>query len=206
MNIETFVLGVNQTNCYLVWGESEGLVIDPGDDPKLLIDIVNARKIKLKYVINTHAHFDHIMGNNTLVSSTGAKLAINRLDVEMLSNAFYNLSAYFLSPFCSIKPDILLEDGSKLCVESEEFTVIHTPGHTPGASCIYFPERRVVFTGDTLFRFSYGRTDLFGGNAEDMLASLKKLLAILKDEDICLPGHGENFKFGEVRKWIEELV
>ncbi|MCX8029423.1 MAG: MBL fold metallo-hydrolase [Brevinematales bacterium] len=206
MNIEIFSLGINQTNCYVVWDSGEGLVIDPADHPDLIIEFVKKKSIDLRYVINTHGHFDHIMGNNLLVSSTSAKLLVGKYDEEMISNPFQNLSAYFAKPFYSLKPATVLHDGDRISIGEIEFTIIHTPGHTPGGICIYSPHWNVVFTGDTLFRFSYGRTDLVGGNERDILLSLGRLLSILRDDDICFPGHGDSFRFGDVRGWLERLI
>lgn len=206
MNVEIFVLGVNQTNCYVVWDENEAIIFDPADHPDLIIEFIESRNLSVKYVINTHGHFDHILGNNVLVNSTGAKLVINRYDADMLTNAFYNLSAYMIKPFYSVAPSILVNDGDTLEIGGKKFVCIHTPGHTQGASCFYFKSENVVFTGDTLFKFSFGRTDLVGGDYDQMRNSLKKLLNTLKDGDLCFPGHGESFKFGEVKSWIEDII
>ncbi len=206
MNIETFVLGDFEVNCYVVWDGNLGVVFDPGDHPDLIIEFLKEKNVSPIYVVNTHAHFDHILGNNLLVSSTGAKLVINEFDSEMLTDAFYNLSAYMSKPFYSVKPSLVLKDGDRLNFLNEEIVCIHTPGHTPGSSCFYFTDKKIVFTGDTLFKFSYGRTDLIGGNEIQMYNSLKKLYYTLDDNDLCFPGHGESFKFGEIKLWLKESL
>lgn len=206
MNIKVFVQGICETNCFLVWDGSEGIIIDPGGSPEELMKFLEKNSIALKYVINTHAHFDHILGNNLLVASTGAKLVVNRLDVDALRDPFFNLSAYFLEPFSSIEPDILMDDGDRLEFGGGEVVCIHTPGHTPGSSCFCFPEQKVVFTGDTLFKFSYGRVDFPGGDSGKMMSSLRKLLSAFEDDYMCYPGHGEMFRFGDVRSWLGEVM
>lgn len=206
MKIQVFVLGSTQTNCYIVWENNIGIVVDPGEHPDLILEFITKNNIKLEYVINTHGHFDHIVGNNFLVSRTGAKLVVNGEDTRMLLDPFYNLSAYMDKPFYSFKPDIEVKDGDKISVLGSEFSFIHTPGHTPGSTCMYLPDENIVFVGDTIFKFSYGRTDLPGGSERDLKDSIKRLLSILKDDDLCLPGHGDSFKFGEVREWLENLV
>ncbi|MFN4244541.1 MAG: MBL fold metallo-hydrolase [Brevinematia bacterium] len=206
MNVEVFVLGDLSTNSYVLWDEGIGIVFDPGDHPDLIMQFLEENNISLLYVLNTHAHFDHILGNNLLVSSTKARLGVNELDSEILTNAFYNLSAYMSKPFYSVKPSLLLKDGDKLEFLDKEIFCIHTPGHTPGSSCFYLPTENIIFTGDTLFKFSYGRTDLLGGNEVEMENSLRKLYYMLNDEDICFPGHGERFKFREVKLWLKEIL
>ncbi|MCS7299216.1 MAG: MBL fold metallo-hydrolase [Spirochaetia bacterium] len=206
MKIQIFILGATQTNSYLVWQNNSGIVIDPGEHPDLILEFITKNNINLEYVINTHGHFDHIIGNNFLISKTGAKLVVNREDTSMLLDPFYNLSAYMDKPFYSFKPDVEVKDGDKIDSSYKEFSFIHTPGHTPGSTCIYLPDDNIVFVGDTIFKFSYGRTDLPGGNERDLRNSIKRLLSILKDDDLCLPGHGESFRFGEVRKWLENLL
>lgn len=206
MNIEIFVLGSLETNCYLVWNEGEAVVFDPADHPDLILDFLKSRNLRLKYVVNTHAHFDHILGNNFLLSNTDAELVINKYDKEFLINPFYNLSAYMTKPFYSRPPTMPVEDETILEVGGEKFVCIHTPGHTPGSSCFYFEDKHVVFTGDTLFKFSFGRTDFIGGNEELLMESLKKLFGILKDDDLCFPGHGDSFRFGEVKRWLKDLL
>lgn len=206
MNIEIFVLGYLETNCYLVWNDKEAVVFDPADHPDLILDFLKSKNLELKYVINTHAHFDHILGNNFLLSNTNAELVINKYDSEFLTNPFYNLSAYMTKPYYSKPSTVLVDDNTVLEVGGEKFICIHTPGHTPGSSCFYFENKNVIFTGDTLFKFSFGRTDFVGGNEKLLIESLKKLFNILKDDDLCFPGHGDSFKFGEVKEWLKNLL
>lgn len=207
MKIKMLTLGDLGANCYIVWNDSGGIVFDPGGKPELILRVLGSEKIKLEYVINTHGHFDHILGNNLLIEKTSAKLGVNRFDVNMLGDPFTNLSSYVLGiSFQSVKPTMLFNDRDRILLGDDEFVCIHTPGHTPGSSCFYSAKNKVVFTGDTLFYFSYGRTDLPGGDQEVMFRSLSKLLEILKEDDICFPGHGEIFRFGDVREWLKNVI
>ncbi|MGC8766130.1 MAG: MBL fold metallo-hydrolase [Brevinematia bacterium] len=207
MEVEVLVLGEFFTNSYIVWNDYGGIIFDPGYESDLILKKLRSKDLNLEYVINTHGHFDHILGNNLVIKETSAKLGINKLDADMIIDPIRNLSSYILGiDFRSIEPNIIFQDGSKLSLGDEEFLCIHTPGHTPGSSCFYFPKSKVAFTGDTLFKFSYGRTDLPGGDQNDLLESLKRLKDILPDDVVCFPGHGESFMFGEVREWLEVII
>jgi glyoxylase-like metal-dependent hydrolase (beta-lactamase superfamily II) len=207
MKIKVVTLGDNNTNCYIITEGNECIIVDPGDHPDLLLEIIQKENLEVKYIINTHGHFDHILGNNELKEKTNGNLTIHKNDSEMIQNPFKNLSAYILStPFYSLPPDIELNDGDEIKIGNKKLLTIHTPGHTKGSSCFYIEDEKILLTGDTLFKFSYGRTDFIDGNQEEIINSLKRLYNEIPDEVTCLPGHGEIFKMSEIKEWLKSVI
>jgi len=187
--IITLPLGVLQANCYLLYDEEplSGVVIDPGGDTASLEREIDARGVAVQAILNTHGHFDHV-GGNAHLARLDAPLGIHPADRALLEAgggaAWFDV-AYEPSP----SPAIALTDGQTLAFGSLRLEVIHTPGHTPGSVCLHVPREGALFTGDTLFAGSVGRTDLPGGDARALTASLKRLLA-LSEDTVIYPGHG----------------
>ncbi len=180
-------------NCYIIQDEStkETMIIDPGNTPENLIDILDAMQIKLKYILLTHCHGDHINGVKNIKEKYGGKILIHRKDAEGLKNPDINLSTHIgLEPII-MQEDARVDDGDILHVGDIEFEVISTPGHTCGSSCLYCKQEKMLFSGDTLFRGSWGRVDLPTSNFEDIISSITNKLINLPEDTIVYPGHGK---------------
>lgn len=185
MKIEKIVCGAYAENAYCIDGE---LLIDPGDDLPTLARLAGG----IKAILLTHGHFDHMLAAEELQKRTGVPVYVHPLDAPMLSDA--SLSAY--NPEVSSLP----QPGHIAYTAYPEslfgFRVLHTPGHTPGSVCLYREEEKVLFSGDTLFRAGFGRTDLAGGSMHQLLSSLRTLLALPRDIKVY-PGHGESTTIDE---------
>ncbi len=174
--------------CYLVGDEKsgEGLFIDPSDEHARLLKEAESHHLTIKYIVNTHSHIDHTMGNKEMARRTGAKIIIHEADAPGL----FDTPPDIMEMFGAEEPppaDILVKDGDTIRVGSVVLQVIHTPGHTPGGMCLL--TNGMVFTGDTLFVGSIGRTDFPGGSYEELEQSVRTRLYTLPGETIVLPGH-----------------
>jgi hydroxyacylglutathione hydrolase len=188
--LKRLVLGPLATNCYLLScnNTKEAAVIDPAEESDILLQLIDGNKLLLKYILNTHGHGDHIGGNKILKEKYSAKLLIHKLDEKMLIEPKKNFSFYTGMPVKSPPPDEYLEDGMTLKVGLLELFVIHTPGHSPGGVSIKVDA--MIFTGDTLFKDSIGRTDLPGGSFPVLMNSIKEKLLVFDSSYEVLPGHG----------------
>lgn len=193
-------VGPIQTNCYIAGCEEtkEGVVIDPGAEAERILSEVKALGLTIKYILNTHAHFDHILANGPLVKATRAPLALHPLDLPLLRQnggaAWFGLEA---DP--SPEPDLTLAEGGTITFGIHTFQILFTPGHTPGHISFYEAKAGIVFDGDVLFAGGIGRTDLPGGNYETLLTSINEKLMILPDETIVCSGHGPITTIGRER-------
>ena len=190
--MEHFVLGELMTNSFLVGVDKEVVLIDPAVPAQEIADFINERELNLRFIVNTHGHIDHIGGNGFFRQLFPmAKLVISEKDLVYLERPELNLSSELGRPYRSPFPDLLLsEEISTLKLNGEEIKVYFTPGHTPGSVCLYFPTSRWLFSGDTLFAGSIGRTDLPGGSMRDLLESLEKLFRDFDPDVEIFPGHG----------------
>lgn len=191
MILNVVVVGQLATNAYILGDEEtgEGLLIDPGGNPDLLLDSIRRMGLRLKMVVATHAHPDHVLALNEVVEATGAGFALHRDELWTLENIRLFLLPGMVLKGDLKKPDVLLEDGDVIRVGKTSLRVIHTPGHTPGSICILNPEENVLFSGDTLFLGSIGRTDMPGGDYDKIAGSIKKIFG-LPGETKVYPGHG----------------
>ncbi len=189
MIIEQLTLGPIQANCFIVGCEEtlEAAVIDPGDEADKILMALAKKALKVKKIINTHGHFDHVGANRRLKEVTGADLLIHRLDAPMLAQLASNASAWGMRAENSPSPDKELEDGDTIKFGNMSFSVIHTPGHTQGGISLYGQE--CIFVGDTLFAGSIGRTDFPGGNFDTLISSIQQKLFVLPEETKVYPGH-----------------
>jgi len=202
MFLKRLIVGALETNCYLIACKKtkKAAVIDPGGEEEvdLILNLLQKNNFNLKYIINTHGHIDHIIGNNLLKAKTEALLLIHRLDADMLGDANKNFSSFMGKEICSPHADKFLEEGDEISLGTLNLIVIHTPGHTPGG--ISLVSNIIVFTGDTLFAGGIGRTDLPGGSYHNLIKSIKEKLLILGDDKIIYPGHGPNSTIGKERR------
>ncbi len=198
MEIKTLRLGLIGTNCYLVSGENGAVVIDPGFKSAEAEAFLEKNNDKERLIVLTHAHFDHIGWAPVLREKTGVKIAIGTDDASALLNPDINLSNRFHANIPPFKADVLLEDNQLLTVGELSFKVYKTPGHTVGGISLLFGEN--LFSGDTLFKNSIGRTDFWGGEYNCLIKSVKKLLE-LDDSITVLSGHGEATTIGNERKY-----
>lgn len=188
---EVIRVGILGTNCYVCYNKStkEGCVIDPGGEVDKIMAFINSKEIKVQRIYLTHGHFDHIMVAGQLKEKTGAPIAVFECEKELMESANSNCS-YMVSLELDVKADILLHDKENVPFAGKEAVVINTPGHTKGSVCYYLEEDKVLFSGDTLFFESYGRTDLPTGSMGDMVRSLKDILFELPEDVAAYPGHG----------------
>ncbi|MFC1833322.1 MBL fold metallo-hydrolase [Thermodesulfobacteriota bacterium] len=189
MIVNQIEIGGFQIYCYILGDEDtgEGIVIDPGGPSEPILKLATESGVtKIKYIVNTHCHVDHTAGNKEMQDATGAPIAIHEDDAAGLMQANPGMLAMFNAE-PSPAAELLLKDGDKISFGSHEVEVIHTPGHTPGGICLYFPGH--VITGDTLFVGGVGRTDLPGGSYEVLGASIRDRLFSLSDDTVVLPGH-----------------
>jgi hydroxyacylglutathione hydrolase len=194
-------VGLIQTNCYIVGCEktNEGMIVDPGGHPQHILAEVERHGLTIKYVLNTHAHFDHTDANGALVEATGAALALHPQDRPLLEAAG-GAALFGLRADPGPLPDLELHDGDELQVGALSFRVLYTPGHTPGHVCFYEPEEGVLFDGDVLFYRGIGRTDLPGGSWQQLLDSIQRVLFALPDETTVYSGHGPATTIGQERQ------
>lgn len=200
MKIIKLEVGQLGANCYIVYCEKtlQGMVIDPGGSGPEILTVLKRENIKVSCIVNTHGHADHIAANDEIKAATGAAVLIHSEDEKMLVSAQGNLSMYIGNNLICKAADRLLGDGDTIIVGELQFQVIHTPGHTPGGICIYGND--VLFSGDTLFEQSIGRTDFPGGSHSQLLSSIKTKLFVLVDDIVVLPGHGPNTTIGIERQ------
>lgn len=192
MNIETLVVGPIETNCYIVSDpvSREAVIIDAGDDAEEILAYVEQNQLQVKYLLNTHGHFDHIQANDTIREKTGAQLATHADDVELLISP-EKVSAGMMSVIHGCRePELILHNGDTIAFGPYQLRVLYTPGHSKGGCCFYELQEKVCFTGDTLFRGSIGRTDLYGGNYAVLLKSVRERLQVVADDATIYPGHG----------------
>ncbi len=189
-----FLLGDLMTNAFLVWSGDEAGVIDPGGPVEKILAALSERDLQLKWIINSHGHADHIAGNTALQAATGAPVLIHAADRLMLTSAEANLSLWIGAPVTSPDASRTLKGGDVVGLGKEDFTVIETPGHTPGGISLYHPG--LLFSGDALFRESIGRTDFPGGNEVQLIQGIKERLFPLPPETIVWPGHEASTTIG----------
>ena len=194
-------------NCYIVQDEKtkETMIIDPGNSSEELINMLDAMQVKMKYILLTHCHGDHINGVQKIKEKYGGQILIHIKDAEGLKNTNINLSTHIGLEPIKLQEDSRLNDGDLIHVGEIEFQIIHTPGHTCGSISVYCKEENMIFTGDTLFRGSWGRIDLPTSSLEDIISSITNKLVTLPANTIVYPGHGKSTIIGEEKPIYMEL-
>jgi len=200
LRILNYVVGPLNTNAYVVYDDDvlEALVIDPATDEILnkINDLINS-DLEIVGVIATHGHADHVCGVKGLRELVGCKFMLHELDVEVLKESVeWALEWGIDISFNDVRPNMLLKGGETLRLGDNEIQIIHTPGHTPGSITLYIPSSKALFTGDTLFKESVGRTDLPGGSWDKLASSLKMLVTRFEYDVVVYPGHGPNSTIG----------
>lgn len=188
MKIKTFTVGPAATNCYVVYDGSDAVVIDPGFEAERIDAFLKQKKLECRYILLTHGHFDHIIDVPGLKELTGAKVVISKPDADCLISPLRSLSTKVHLEQTPIEADFLAEEGSSFVAGEMEFRYLLTPGHTPGSAVILCGD--AMFSGDTLFRDSCGRTDLPGGSFKQIMESLKRLYELGGDYKVY-PGHDQ---------------
>lgn len=198
MDILCYPAGVYQANCYIIFDEkvNEGFIIDPGGDASDLISLIEKKELKIKYIILTHGHFDHTGGVNDIKKDLSVPLYMNEKDVELVAGSSKNRKLFPLAE--DITVDGFLNNGDKMNFGEYVLEVIETPGHTPGGITIKVEGQ--LFTGDTLFCGSVGRSDFPGGSHDLLIQSIRSRLLVFPDETKIYPGHGPSSTIGREKK------
>ncbi|MBG0791076.1 MAG: MBL fold metallo-hydrolase [Desulfovibrionaceae bacterium] len=195
MDIKTFPLGPLQTNCYLLAGETEAVVIDPGGDPAVLVSHLEDNGLTLTHILNTHMHFDHTAGNRALSEATGAPVLAGEKDAYLLDTWLGrggDMGLPLIEPFDWLD----LEPGVR-AFAGMECRILPTPGHSEGSLTFHFPEMKTAFVGDLIFYRSIGRTDFPGGDLEVLKKSVREHIFTMPDDTLLLSGHGPETTVGD---------
>ncbi len=205
--IKQLIVGMLQTNCYIAACEEtlEGVVIDPGDDSPRIFGEIETDNLSIKYILNTHAHFDHVGANEILKRRLGVPLALHPLDLPILREKGGAL-VFGLDAPQSPEPDLMLEDGMVITFGKRSLRVLLTPGHTPGHVSFFEEEEKVLFDGDVLFDGGIGRTDIPGGSADQIMHSIREVIFTLPDETVVYSGHGNPTTIGREKSTNPWLV
>lgn len=200
-SIDAMVLGMVGTNVYIVSNTEtkQTLLVDPADHAGAILDKCKKDGLTIEAVLLTHGHFDHILAAEEIRRAVGAPIYAHEKETRLLGDARLNSSAKWMAPF-TLTADKVVKEGDSLSLAGLEITVLHTPGHTAGSCCYYLEKEGILISGDTLFRGSYGRTDLPTGNEAEIFASVHRLLSELPEEVKVFPGHMGATTIGFERK------
>ena len=200
MIVKALTVGPLMENCFIVGCEEtkQAVVIDPGDEADRILEEIQKLQLTLKYIINTHGHFDHVGANKGLKEATGAEILIHPLDAPMLGSISASAASFGLQGVDSPPADQTIQEGDTVSFGNITFQIFDTPGHTPGGISLYTDEH--VFVGDALFAGSIGRTDFPGGDYDTLIASIRERLYILPDEVVVYTGHGPETTIGREKR------
>lgn len=191
MDVNVLQVGPLMVNCYIVHDSENCIIIDPGDEPEKIINYIKNSGMKPLAIFNTHGHFDHIGAVKKLKEEFGIKFYIHENDVFLVKEAASHGVFFGFMNVEIPEVDEYVKDGDEYRFGELSFNVIHTPGHSPGGVCYYFEKENIIFSGDTLFELSIGRTDFPYGDIDELIHSIKNKLFILGNDVIVYPGHGE---------------
>jgi hydroxyacylglutathione hydrolase len=199
---EILAVGPLQCNCSIIGDENtrEAMVIDPGDDIEDVLNLIRKHHLQVKQIVITHAHIDHVGGAMKLRAATGAPIILNQSDYALLKMLDAQAAWIGMESPGRVDVDHSVADGETVQTGSLSANVLHTPGHTEGSICLYFPAESKLIAGDTLFAGSIGRTDLPGGSFQKIMRSLHGRVLALPDETVVVPGHGPLTTVGEERQ------
>lgn len=202
MKVERFVTGMLSTNCYLAINEEtkQTVVIDPADSPSYLMEHLKTEGLHVEAILLTHGHFDHTMGIDGFLKEYSVPVYAHEDEEELLNQPQLNLSSAYSSGYTYSGAEYIKE-GQVISLAGYDFEVIHTPGHTKGGCCYYVRTEGILFSGDTLFRSSVGRTDFPGGSSSELVRSIREKLMLLPDDTHVYPGHMEETTIGYERKY-----
>jgi hydroxyacylglutathione hydrolase len=209
MILDQIIVGPLQVNCYIVGDEEtrETAVIDPGDSPGKVLALLNQHRLRLKFIINTHAHFDHVQGVGEVRKATGARFLLHRADLPILQKAPQQMRLWLgQEGEAPPEPDGFLAEGDIVQLGGVGLRVLHVPGHSPGSIALVDEAGQRVFVGDVLFAGSIGRTDIPGGDFDALMDSIRDKLLTLDDAYQVLPGHGPSTTIGQERRTNPFLV
>jgi len=206
MQIKQFTFNPFQENTFIIYAENkEAIIIDPGfyekSEQDIFFEFINKNQLNPIALLNTHAHIDHVLGNNLVVSEFNIPYHLHALDVPVLESVknyahLYGFQSYLESP----SPTNFLEEGKSIFLNNKEIKVSHTPGHSPGHVVFYLPEDNIVINGDVLFKGSFGRVDLPGGNLETLKKSIHEVMFSLPEETLVYCGHGPETTIGQEKR------
>jgi len=201
LQVEPLIVGPLFSNCYIIYDDKEklGAIIDPGDDADNILDAVKELGIKIKYILATHGHFDHVGAAAPIRKELKAEFLAHKGDFFFIEDGENAANRWGINIEQPPKPDRFIEDGDKIKVGKFELEVIHTPGHSPGG--VSFLYDRMLFGGDTLFQGSIGRTDFRKGSFEDLAKSIRTRLYTLPDDTVIYTGHGPVTTIGDEKKY-----
>jgi hydroxyacylglutathione hydrolase len=202
VKVNVFTFNLFSENTIVLWDDEtkEAAVIDPGtsspDEETILSDFISSEKLKVKYLINTHCHIDHILGCEFVKEKFNPVYFVPKKDLPLLENAQEQASMFDISLDKPPIPDEFITEETELSIGKSKMKFLFTPGHTPGEFCIYLENEKICITGDVLFNESIGRTDLWGGDYDTLINSIQTKLFTLPDNVIIYPGHGESSTIG----------
>ncbi len=203
MEIKTFAVNPFEMNCYVYYDKSsgDGVIIDPGaysdEEKNEISDFISSNNIKIKYILNTHGHIDHVLGNKWAKDLFGVPIYIHKDDIPLLDKAVEQGVMFGIQVVKSPAPDYFVREGEKIKFGNCTLDTIHTPGHSPGGVCFVDEKNKIIFVGDAVFHGSIGRTDLWMGDMDTLISSIKTKILKYADDFVLYPGHYEHTTIGE---------
>ncbi len=202
MIFEQLTVGPLQCNCFILGDEAtrEAIVVDPGEEAGRILALVNRHRLTVRSIVQTHAHFDHVGATGPLREATGAEVCLHRGDTFLYENLAMQAKLFGVPVPKAAPVSRWYDHGEEVKAGGLIMGVLHTPGHTPGSVCLSMASDQLLFSGDTLFCGSIGRTDLWGGSYEQIMTSIKERVLTLPDDTIVYPGHGPETTIGDERR------